>query len=49
MPGTLVRLVRAARGTAMRVKHAPGWIEGALLALLWAIVLVRMLTAARWP
>lgn len=49
MPGTVARVVRAARGTAMRLTHTPGWVEGALLALLWAIVLVRMVSAVHWP
>jgi hypothetical protein len=48
MPGTLARAARVVRVTAMRLKHAPNWFEGTLLALLWAIVLIRVISA-HWP
>lgn len=32
----------------MRMTHAPGWVEGAMIAALWVIVLIRLISA-HWP
>lgn len=41
------RVARAVRGTTMRLTRTPGWVEGTLLALLWALVLVRLWAESR--